>query len=102
LEARLPDLAVSLLLARARHSPDSWLCSGPLTVEELLELDERRLAIAPSPSLITRAWVRERLKIWGPKHPKYLARVLGEFPSDDPASVFPLAWIERARREATD
>jgi hypothetical protein len=38
----------------------------------------------------------------GPKHPKYIARVLGEFPSDDPSSVFPLSWIERAGREPTE
>jgi hypothetical protein len=31
-----------------------------------------------------------------------VARVLGEFPSDDPSSVFPLSWIERARRDPTE
>jgi hypothetical protein len=59
-------------------------------------------AWCPFPSLVTREWIAERLRIWGPKHPKYIARVLGEFPSDDPASVFPLSWIERARRDPTD
>src|SRR3569623_273991 len=61
-----------------------------------------QLAYRPFPSLITRQWVAERLRIWGPKHPKYIARVLGEFPSDDPTSVYPLSWIERARREPTE
>ncbi len=74
----------------------------PLTPDELLAMTPEDLAFRPFPSLITRDWVRERLRIWGPKHPKYVARVLGEFPSDDPASVFPLSWIERARREASE
>jgi hypothetical protein len=74
----------------------------PLTGEEVLAMSPEQLAYCPFPSLITREWVAERLRVWGPKHPKYIARVLGEFPSDDPASVFPLSWIERARREATE
>ncbi len=73
-----------------------------ITEEELLAMSPDELAYRPFPSLVTREWVRERLKIWGPKHPKYIARVLGEFPSDDPASVYPLTWIERARREPTE
>ena len=74
----------------------------PLTEEELLGLDETRLARVADPGLITRAWIRERHKVWGPKHPKYLSRVLGEFPGNDPYSVYPLAWIERANRPPTD
>ena len=74
----------------------------PLTVEELLTMSPEHLAYCPFPSLITRAWVAERNRAWGAKHPKYIARVLGEFPSDDPSSVFPLSWIERARREPSD
>jgi hypothetical protein len=73
-----------------------------ITVDELLAMSREELVYSPFPSLITREWVRERLIVWGPKHPKYFARVLGEFPSDDPASVFPLGWIERARREPTE
>jgi len=74
----------------------------PVTEEELVAMSPEELAYRPFPSLITREWVRERLKVWGPKHPKYIARVLGEFPSDDPASVYPLSWIERARRDPTE
>lgn len=73
-----------------------------ITQDELMAMSAEELAYSPFPSLITRAWVRERLTVWGPKHPKYLARVLGEFPSEDPYSVFPLSWIERARRDPTD
>ena len=74
----------------------------PVTADELLAMSAEQLSHCPFPSLVTRAWVRERLQIWGPKHPKYIARVLGEFPSDDPASVFPLSWIERARRDPSE
>ena len=73
-----------------------------LTEEDLLSMDAEGLAYNPFPSLVSRAWVKERIQVWGPKHPKYLSRVLGEFPSDDPGSVFPLSWIERARRDATE
>ena len=73
----------------------------PFTEDELLSMSADDLAVQPFPSLISRAWVKERLKIWGNRHPKYLARVMGEFPSDDPSSVYPLSWIERARREPT-
>jgi phage terminase large subunit len=87
----------------AFDTPNLQHSSGrPLTEEELLTMSADELAYQPFPSLISRQWVRERLKIWGNRHPKYLARVLGEFPSDDPYSVFPLNWIERAKREPTD
>jgi len=74
----------------------------PLTADELLVMSPEERAYCPFPSLVTREWVAERLRIWGPKHPKYIARVLGEFPSDDPASVYPLSWIERASRDPTE
>ncbi len=70
--------------------------------DELLNMSPEELAYNPFPALVSRAWVRERIIVWGTKHPKYLARVLGEFPSDDPGSVFPLSWIERAQRDPTE
>jgi hypothetical protein len=33
------------------------------------------------PGLITHKWVEERKRIWGPDHPLYQIKVLGEFPS---------------------
>ena len=74
----------------------------PLTIAELLEMDEERLSFAPYPFLITRRAVKERYLAWGPDHPQYLSRVLAEFPSESPYSIFELAWIERAKREATE
>ncbi len=76
--------------------------SGPLTIEELLELDEERLSWCPFPALVTRRWVRERYLAWGPTHPKYLSRVLAQFPTQADNAVFALQWIENAKREPTD
>ena len=78
------------------------LDGSTVTEEDLLSMSAEDIAYTPFPSLITRAWVRERLIVWGNKHPKYLSRVLGQFPSEDPYSCFPLAWVERARREPTE
>lgn len=73
----------------------------PLTFEELMSLPEELLDWAPLPFLITRRWVKERYIAWGPKHPKFLSRVMAEFPTQSPYSVFELAWIERAKRDPT-
>jgi phage terminase large subunit len=74
----------------------------PLTMEELVELPEERMRYAPYPMLITRQWVRERYRVWGPTHPKFRSRVLAEFPTQSDYSVFSLEWIEAAKREPTE
>lgn len=48
------------------------------------------------PKLITPTWVRERLAVWGIDHPKFEARVLGQFPRYSEHALIPLAWIEEA------
>ena len=75
-----------------------------ITEDELLALSpgDPELLYCPFPSLITRQWVRERLIVWGKNHPKYLARVLAQFPRNDPYSAFQLDWIEKARRDPTE
>jgi len=73
----------------------------PLTIERLLSMPEEEIDVCAFRSLITRRWVRERYHVWGPNHPKYRSRVLAEFPSQSPYSVFALDWIERAKREPT-
>lgn len=72
------------------------------TMEELDALPPDRLDHSPFPALITRRWVLERYKVWGPSHPKYQSRVLAEFPQESPYAVFNLAWIERAKRDPTE
>lgn len=69
------------------------------TIERLLAMSDDQLAIAPAPYLVTRRWVKERYQRWGPNHPMYRARVLGEFPEQSEVSVYSLAWIERASQE---
>lgn len=75
---------------------------NPLTIEELLEMGAERLAFAPYPSLITRAWVKERYQVWGPNHPKYMSRVLAQFPTQADNAVYALEWIEKAKRDPTE
>lgn len=76
--------------------------SRALSIEELMTMDAERLAWSPFPSLITRAWVRERYQVWGPNHPKYLSRVLGTFPTQADNAVYSLEWIEKAKRDPTE
>jgi len=71
----------------------------PFTIEELEALPADELEYAPMPYLVTRWWVLDKWRRWGPNNPRYVSRVLGEFPSQSDYSVFSLEWIERARRE---
>ena len=67
-----------------------------LTMESLLQLSEADLDYAPFPQLTRRRWVKEMYFKWGPQNPRFLSRVLGEFPTQADDAVFQLAWIERA------
>lgn len=69
-----------------------------LTIEKLLQLAEDELDYAPFPWLTRRRWVKEMYFKWGPTNPRFLSRVLGEFPTQAVDSVFELAWIERAAK----
>jgi hypothetical protein len=73
-----------------------------LTMEQLLELPDDQLDISPWPLLIQRRWVKDRWQRWGPNNPRFVSRVLGEFPTQAERAVFSLEWIERARREPTE
>lgn len=48
---------------------------------------------------VTRAWIEERRVFWGPKHPLWYSRVLGEFPPFSDKGVIPLIWAERAQQQ---
>lgn len=74
----------------------------PFTIEELLAMTPAQLDDNCYPFLITRAGVVDRYLTWGPDHPSYVARVLGQFPTQSEWSVFSLEWIEKAVREPTD
>lgn len=68
-----------------------------ITLERLLELSEQELNQNPCPYLTTRGWVKEKYFEWGPGHPLWESRVLGNFPSADPYGLIPLTWVEFAR-----
>lgn len=67
-----------------------------LTVESLLQLSEEDLDIAIAPGLTRRRAVKEMYYKWGPANPRFISRVLGDFPSQSSDAVFQLSWIERA------
>jgi phage terminase large subunit len=67
-----------------------------LTLQSLLELPDEQLDYAPFPWLTRRRWVREMYHKWGPTNPRFVSRVLGEFPTQADDAVFQLAWIEKA------
>jgi hypothetical protein len=48
------------------------------------------------PKAVAPGWPEERKKVWGEKHPLYLARVKGEFPDEGEDTLIPLSWVEAA------
>lgn len=70
-----------------------------LTLPELLALPDAELDVCPRPYLVTRRWVREKYAEWGPDHPLWQARVLGEFPTQAEDALISLAWVEQAVRD---
>jgi hypothetical protein len=74
-----------------------------LTVESLLQLPEEQLDRNACPYLTTRRWVKEKYLEWGPGHPLWEARVLGNFPLQSADALLSLAWLEAAKyREGSD
>jgi len=49
----------------------------------------------PYPMLVTPAWVAHVRSKWGESNPLYIAKVLGQFPSDDPHGLFPMSLLAR-------
>jgi phage terminase large subunit len=68
-----------------------------ITLERLLELPDHELDQNPCPYLTTRRWVKEKYYEWGPGHPLWEARVLGNFPSQSEDALLSLAWLEAAK-----
>lgn len=61
------------------------------STEELVELGLAR------PYLIQPTWVREKYHQWGPGHPLWQSKVLGNFPDDSEDALIGLAVAEQAR-----
>jgi phage terminase large subunit len=69
-----------------------------LTVESLATLPAEELGGEVHPYLTSRRWVREKYAEWGPGHPLWQARVLGQFPQQGDGALISLAWLEAAQR----
>ncbi|SRR5579883_96567 len=63
---------------------------------DLLKLSKEQLADNPRWYLTTKKWVLEKFYEWGPGHPEWDSRVLGDFPAQSPDSLFSLTWVEQA------
>jgi hypothetical protein len=68
-----------------------------ITLDSLLQMTDHELDENPWPSLTTRRWVREKYYEWGPGHPLWESRVLGNFPVQSDRSLLSLEWLEKAR-----
>jgi phage terminase large subunit len=68
-----------------------------LTIESLLKLPEEELDNNPLPYLTTRRWVKEKYYEWGPGHPLWDSKVLGNFPAQAEDALLSLAWLEQAK-----
>jgi phage terminase large subunit len=74
-----------------------------VSLDELLTLADPGLDQCVRPYLVTRRWVWEKYAEWGPGHPLWEARVLGQFPIQAEDALISLAWLEEAaRRPAVD
>ena len=51
-------------------------------------------------NLVDPEWVAKRKRVWGPKDPRYIARVLGEFPKVSTDSLIEPEWIEAAQNRS--
>ena len=71
-----------------------------LTVKSLLEMPELDLDQNPKPYLTTRRWVKEKYYEWGPGHPLWESRVLGNFPTQTEDALLSLTWLEEAKLRA--
>jgi phage terminase large subunit len=68
-----------------------------ITLESLLELPENELDQNSKPYLTTRSWVKEKYYEWGPGHPLWESRVLGNFPMQSEDALLALTWLEQAK-----
>lgn len=70
-----------------------------IDLTQLLSMDDDQLDTNVRPYLTTRRWVRDKYLTWGPNHPMYQARVLGEFPTQGDNNLYSLTEINRASRD---
>jgi hypothetical protein len=66
-------------------------------LERLLKMSPEELDANERPYLTTKRWVYDRYHEWGPGHPLWEARVLGQFPTQAEDALISLAWLEAAK-----
>jgi phage terminase large subunit len=66
-------------------------------LEPLLAMPECDLDNNSHPYLTTRRWVKEKYAEWGPAHPLWESRVLGNFPMQSEDALLSLTWLEQAK-----
>src|SRR5437016_6492136 len=69
-----------------------------LDLESLLALNDDELDENVRPYLTTRRWVKEKYHEWGPGHPLWESRVLGNFPKQSQDALISLTWLEQAKQ----
>lgn len=69
-----------------------------LDLPSLLALPDDELDRNERPYLTTRRWVKEKYYEWGPGHPLWESRVMGNFPKQSQDALFWLTWLEEAQR----
>jgi len=65
--------------------------------KNILTMPESELDECVYPTLCSRRWVKEIFEEWGPNHPYFETRVLGQFASQSDESLIPLSWLEQAK-----
>jgi phage terminase large subunit len=65
--------------------------------KNLLEMTEEELDYGPRSYLCGRRWLKEMFEEWGPNHPYFQSRVLGEFPTQGDDALIPLSWLEKLK-----
>src|SRR6266852_3260039 len=68
-----------------------------VTLEDLMAMPDKELDSDPCPYLTTRRWVKEKYFEWGPEHPLWQSRVLGNFPLQSEDALLSLTWLEQAK-----
>jgi phage terminase large subunit len=69
-----------------------------LDLKSLLALNYNQLDENVRPYLTTRRWVKEKFHEWGPGHPLWESRVLGNFPTQSQDALISLTWLEQAKQ----
>lgn len=73
---------------------DGWTCLK-MAAERHPNIVEGREVI---PGGITREWIESRREMWGEDDPRYVARVLGDFPDVTEDTLIRLTWVEAAMK----